>query len=141
MKVIRLLTAILTLAVAAQAQTSRGTVSGTVTDPSGAIVTRAIVALTHTETGVRLSANTNEAGIYRFDAVDLGKHELRVTHPGFNAFVATELGVEANRTTALDVRLEVGSEATAVRVSAEAEELTVRDGPLRGGNFLPRQVR
>jgi len=48
--------------------------------------------------------------------------------------------VEANRTTVLDVRLEVGSETTAVRVSAEAEELAVRDGPLRGGNFLPSQV-
>src|SRR5436305_15115992 len=140
MKVIHLLTAISTLALAAHAQTSRGTVSGTVTDPSGAVVTRARVALTHTQTRLRLTATTNEAGIYRFDALDLGRYELKVTHPGFNAFLATELGVEANRTTVLDVRLEVGSEATAVRVSAEAEELTVRDGPLRGGNFLPRQV-
>jgi outer membrane receptor protein involved in Fe transport len=140
MKIISPLMAILTLAVAARAQTSRGTVSGTVTDPSGAFVTSASVALTHTETGVRRSATTNEAGIYRFDAVDLGTFELRVAHPGFNAFLAMDLGVEANRTTVLDVRLEVGSEATAIRVSAEAEELTVRDGPLRGGNFLPSQV-
>src|SRR5437016_2515978 len=136
MKVIHLLTAILTLAVAAHAQTSRGTVSGTVNDPSGAVVTHASVALTHTETGVRRNTLTNEAGIYRFDALDLGRYEFKVTHPGFNAFFATELGVEANRTTAVDVRLEVGSETTAVRVSAEAEEMTVRDGPLRGGNFL-----
>ena len=140
MKVIHLFTAILTLAVAAHAQTSRGTVSGTVTDPSGAVVTRASITLTQTETGVRRNTTTNEAGIYRFDAVDLGRYELKVTHPGFNSFLATELGVEANRTTVLDVRLEVGSETTAVRVSAEAEELTVRDGPLRGGNFLPSQV-
>src|SRR5947209_3167680 len=133
-------TAILTLAIAAHAQTSRGTVSGTVTDPSGALVTSASVALTHRETGVRRTTTTNEAGIYRFDAVDLGTYELRAAHPGFNAFVATDLGVEANRTTVLDVRLEVGGEATAIRVSAEAEELTVRDGPLRGGNFLPSQV-
>src|SRR5260370_30987602 len=140
MTLIHLLPAILPLPVAAHAQTSRGTVSGTVTDPSGAVVTRARVALTHTQTGLRLTATTNEAGIYRFDALDLGRYELKVTHPGFNAFLATELGVEANRTTVLDVRLEVGSETTAVRVSAEAEELAVRDGPLRGGNFLPSQV-
>jgi len=126
--------------VSAQAQTSRGTVSGTVTDPSGAVVTSATVALTHTQTGVRLAASTNEAGIYRFDAVDLGIYELRVTHPGFNAFVATELGVEANRTTVIDAKLELGTEATAVRVSAAAEELTIRDSPLRGGNFLANQV-
>src|SRR5437016_14407726 len=93
MKIMSPVTAILTLAVVAHAQTSRGTVSGTVTDPSGAFVARASVALTHTETGVRRSATTNEAGIYRFDAVDLGTFELRVAHLGFNAFLATDLGV------------------------------------------------
>jgi outer membrane receptor protein involved in Fe transport len=134
------LAAVLTAAFAAHAQTSRGTVLGTVTDPTGALVPHASVTLTHSATGVRLVARTNEAGIYRFDAVDLGAYELNVAQPGFNAFVATGLGVEANRTTVLDVRLEVGSEATAVRVSAEAEEMTVRDSPLRGGNFLASQV-
>ena len=132
--------AALILAAAARGQTSRGAVSGAITDLSGAAVARATVALTHTETGVRRSATSNEAGIYRFDAVDLGIHELKVTHPGFNAFVATRLGVEANRNTVMDVRLELGSETNAVRVSAEATALTVRDGPLRGGNFLPREV-
>jgi outer membrane receptor protein involved in Fe transport len=134
------LAAVLTAAFAAHAQTSRGTVSGTVTDPTGALVPHVSVTLTHSETGVRRPARTNEAGIYRFDAVDLGVYELNVAQPGFNAFVATRLGVEANRTTVLDVKLEVGSEATAVRVSAEAEEMTVRDSPLRGGNFLASQV-
>src|SRR5262245_58252414 len=88
MKIIRLVTVILTITAAADTQTSRGTVSGTVTDPSGAVVTDASVALTHTETGVRRTTATNEAGIYRVDAVDLGRYELKVTHPGFNVFVA-----------------------------------------------------
>src|SRR5215475_13096369 len=91
--------AVLLLAVTAQAQTSRGTVSGTVVDPSGAVVGGARVALTHTGTGVQRSTTSNGAGIYRFDAVDLGAYELKVTHPGFNAFLATGLSVEANRTT------------------------------------------
>jgi hypothetical protein len=89
---------------------------------------------------VRRAAATNEAGIYRFDAVDLGAYELKVTHPGFQAFVATQLGVEANRSSVVDVRLELGSEAIEVTVSAEAEAVTLRDGPLRGGNFLRREV-
>jgi len=115
-------------------------VSGTVSDPSSAVVSGAGVALTNTATGVRRTTTTNEAGIYRFDAVDLGTYQLRITHAGFKAFLATELGVEANRTSIMDVRLELGSEAIAVQVSAEADALAVRDGPLRGGNFLPRQV-
>ena len=76
------LAAALALTVAASAQTSRGTISGTVTDPSGAVVSRATVAISHTETGARRVTTTNEAGIYRFDAVDLGGYELKVTHPG-----------------------------------------------------------
>jgi hypothetical protein len=134
------LAASLILNIAAQAQTSRGTVSGTVMDPSGAIVAGARVALTNTQTGVRLEAAANEAGIYRFDAVDLGTYELRINHPSFRVFLATGLSVEANRTAVMDVRLELGGEATAIQVSAQAEALTVRDGPLRGGNFLPQQV-
>jgi len=132
--------AALMLALSAQAQTSRGTLSGTVTDPSGAVVTGASLVLTHTATGVRRSGTSNEAGIYRFDAVDLGVYELRVTHTGFKAYVASGLGVQANLTTTIDPKLEVGSEAISVQVSAEAEGLTVRDAPLRGGNFVPRQV-
>ena len=133
------LAAVLLLATTAQAQTSRGTVSGTITDPSGAVVAHATISLTHTETGLHRATTTNDAGIYRFDAVDLGPHELKITHPGFNASVATGLGVDANRNAVMDVRLELGSEATVVRVSAQAEALT-KDGPLRGGNFLAREV-
>jgi hypothetical protein len=125
----------------ALAQTSRGTVSGTVTDPSGAVVMGAAINLTSTETGVQRSATSNEAGIYRFDAVDLGRYEIKVTQQGFRPFLATGFGVEANRTTTLDVRLEVGAVDQQVTVSAESSEVLVRDGPLRGGNFLAREVR
>ena len=44
----------------------------------GAVVAGASVVLTHTETGVRRSGSSNEAGIYRFDAVDLGVYEIEV---------------------------------------------------------------
>jgi outer membrane receptor protein involved in Fe transport len=134
------LVAALVLAGNGPAQTSRGTVSGTVTDPSGAVVAGAGVVLTQSETRVRRSTTTNEAGIYRFDAVDLGLYELKVTQTGFNAFLATRLGVEANRTTTIDLRLEVGGVDQQVTVSAESSEALVKDGPLRGGNFLPREV-
>ncbi len=93
-KQINSLLTVVVLTVGAYAQTSRGTVSGTITDPTGALVAGATIALTHTETGVRRVATTNEAGIYRFDAVDLGDYEIKVTQPGFHGFLATTLGVE-----------------------------------------------
>jgi hypothetical protein len=124
----------------ASAQTSRGAVTGTVTDISGAVIPRAEVLLTNTETGVIRSTATNEAGIYRFDAVDLGTYTLKVTKPGFRPFLSTGVGVEANRATTLDAKLEVGSLQTAIEVNAEAAELLTRDSPLRGGNFQAREV-
>jgi len=136
-----MLIAALMLAAEARAQTSRGAVSGTVTDHSGALIARANITLTHSQTGVRRSSLTNDAGIYRFEAVDLGPHELKVAHPGFSLFTATAVGVEANRTTTVDVRLEVGSLESQVTVSSESEELLVRDGPRLGGNFQSREVR
>jgi hypothetical protein len=133
--------ALVVLAGAAHAQTSRGTVAGTILDPAGAIIGGAQVTLTGVETGVRLSTESNDAGVYRFDAVDLGIYNLQVTHPGFRAYVATGIGVEANRATTIDPKLEVGAAETRIEVSGESSEILIKDSPLRGGNFQPRQVR
>jgi hypothetical protein len=88
-KSIRLIAMVLAVAVGGQAQTSRGTVTGTVLDPTGAVIGGARVILAGVETGAKLSTDSNEAGVYRFDAVDLGVYELRVTHPGFHTFLET----------------------------------------------------
>jgi len=125
----------------ALSQTSRGTVTGTITDASGAIIADASVQLAHTETGLQHLASSNEAGIYRFDAVDLGVYQIKVTQPGFRPSLITMVRVDANRATTIDLRLEVGITETAIEVSAEAAEHLVKDGPLRGGNFLAREVQ
>jgi hypothetical protein len=64
---------IIALAIAAQAQTSRGTVSGTVMDASGALVPGASVIVVGTETGVR---RTNEAGIYSMSPVNNARFDI-----------------------------------------------------------------
>jgi hypothetical protein len=133
--------ALVLLAGAGHAQTSRGTVTGTVLDPTGAVVGRARIMLTDAETGVRLSAESNDAGVYRFDAVDLGTYDLQVTHPGFRTFLGARISVEANRATTLDPTLEVGAAETRVEVNEESSDVLTKDSPLRGGNFQPRQVR
>jgi Carboxypeptidase regulatory-like domain/TonB-dependent Receptor Plug Domain len=126
---------------AAHCQTSRGIVTGTVLDPLGAAVRGANVALTSQQTGIRLTTGSNEAGLYRFDAVDLGVYDLQVVHPGFRTYVGTAIRVEANRVTTVDPRLVVGVAETRIEVSAQSSELLVKDSPLRGGNFQPREVR
>ena len=79
--------AALTLGFTAHAQTSRGTVTGTVLDQSGAVIGRARVGLTGVDTGVKLSTASNDAGVYRFDAVDLGVYRLQVAQPGFRTYL------------------------------------------------------
>jgi hypothetical protein len=117
MEIVRLFAAVLTLAVAARAQTSRGTVTGSVLDPSGAAVGGARVRLTGVDTGVRLTTVSNEAGVYRFDAVDLGVYDLQVTHLGFRSYLGAGIGVEANRVATFDPRLEVGAAETSIEVA------------------------
>ena len=132
--------AVLALALA-HGQTSRGTVSGTVLDPTGAAVSAARVTLTGTATGIRLFTDTNDAGVFRFDAVDLGVYDLTVAHPGFRTYSATGVGAEANRVTTVDPHLEIGATETRIEVSGESSEILIKDSPLRGGNFQPREVR
>lgn len=114
--------------------------TGTVMDSSGAVVPEAKMELRHTGTGVVRSTSTSEAGLYRFDAVDLGSYDLRVAKAGFKTFVSTSLNVEPNRPTTLDPVLEVGALSDDVTVSAQTADLLVKDAPLRGGNFTPKEV-
>lgn len=132
---------VLAFALTAHAQTSRGTVTGTVLDPTGAVVGGAHITLACLDTGIKLSTASNDAGVYRFDAVDLGVYEIQVVHPGFRAYAGTGITVEANRTTTLDPRLDVGGAETRIEVNGGSSEMLVKDSPLRGGNFQPRDVR
>ena len=134
------LLAIASLALPARPQTSRGSVAGTVTDVSGAVVPDAALELTNKASGVKCTTTTNAVGIYRFDAVDLGLFDLKINKAGFNVFLELGISVEGNRTTTVDVKLQVGGNETVVKVNAGTDELLLKDSPLRGGNFQSREV-
>ncbi len=136
-----LVAALLVFAAPAYAQTSRGTVTGTVLDPAGAVIRGAHVTVIGIDTGVRLSTESNETGVYRLDAVDPGIYDLEATRTGFRTFVATGVGVEANRATTVDPKLELGAIEARAEVNGESSELLTKDSPLRGGNLQPREVR
>jgi hypothetical protein len=99
-------------------QSSRSSVSGTISDTSGAVIGGASAVLTHSDTDISRTTISNEAGIYRFDAVELGIYEIKVTREGFRGFVSRLVRVDANRTTTVNASLEVGPVATNVEVIA-----------------------
>lgn len=126
--------------VAAFAQTSRGTVSGIVTDPQGAAVAGANVTLLNTQTNLSRTTTTNGEGFYRFDAVDLGTHTVTISAPGFGELVKTNVIVNSGQISSVDAQLAVGQQQVTIDVTAEAGAILQTEAPVRGGNITTQQV-
>ena len=125
----------------AVAQTSRGTLTGVITDPTGAAVVTATVTITHLDTNVKRQTTTNDAGVYRFDAVDLGTYSLSVQKTGFRTHDTSGVAIQAAHTTDIDVRLEVGATSEVVRVEASSFEVELQTSDqVRGANFSENTV-
>lgn len=122
------------------AQTSRGTVTGSVTDSNGAAVAGAAVELMNRGTNQSRATSTNEAGIYRFDAVDLGNYDLKITAQGFRTYSVTGVAIQANRIATLDATLETGGAEIVVEVNAGTEQILQKSDSVRGGNFDNREI-
>ncbi|MFN0084932.1 MAG: carboxypeptidase regulatory-like domain-containing protein [Blastocatellia bacterium] len=121
------------LAAAGVAQTSRGTVSGTVTDPTGAVISGATVVLTNTATTVSRSSVANSEGFYRFDAVDLGTYTVKVTAAGFGAILKSNIPVSAGLPATVDAQLAPGAQEAVIDITAESGALLQTEAPVRGG--------
>ena len=110
--------------VAALAQSTLGTVLGTVKDNSGAVVPKAKVTLTDTDENVSRSTLTDSKGDYEFVNTKPDHYTVQVVAPGFDHYDATNLLLVARQTLRVDVGLEVGQVTTAVQVEAEAGVIT-----------------
>jgi len=107
----------------AQAQVLYGSVLGTVTDPSSAVVPNASVTLTNTNTNQSRSATTDEGGRYSVVNVLPGTYSVKVGASGFKTFERTGVNVEANTIARVDVSLEVGAASQTVEVQSNAVSL------------------
>jgi outer membrane receptor protein involved in Fe transport len=133
------LVALLLAAAPLAGQSSRGTVNGLVSDPSGAAVAGAQVDLQSRLTGVARSTASNDSGMYRFDAVDLGEYLVTVKAGGFASFTTKVFTVAAGQVVTADARLEVGEQKTIVEVADAASPLQV-EAPVRGASLQVRQI-
>ncbi|HEY2471452.1 MAG TPA: TonB-dependent receptor [Terracidiphilus sp.] len=102
------------------AQTDRGSVSGIVTDPSGAGITGAKVTITNTAMGTQNTTVTTGAGNYSIPQLAAGEYSVTVVAPGFNTLVRNGITVSVGETARLDLNLGVGQETTTVTVTADA---------------------
>lgn len=140
---------VLSLAVVANAQTFRGTINGTVTDPSGGVVPNATVKATETATSIDHVTTTTTEGVFAFQDIPLGLYKVTITATGFPTYAVDKVEVVAGQTYTLHVSLKLQQATTTVEVSAAAltldtttqtQTMTIPDDvvqniPLNGRDF------
>lgn len=107
-------------------QSSQGSLSGTVTDPQGAVIRRAKVTATATATNVTTSTVTNDAGIYVFTALNPGDYTISVAQSGFEQSVVKNVIISAAQKATVAVQLKIGHSSDQVTVTAQ-DSLLVKE--------------
>jgi hypothetical protein len=107
-------------AVALFAQADRGSIVGTITDPTGAVVPNVAVSIVNVNTNVTFNSTTRENGTYAFLNLPVGTYTLRVKAQGFRSQDLTGIVVQVNQQAKVDVALQIGDVGQTVEVAASA---------------------
>ena len=131
--------------------TATGTLAGTVTDKTGAVVPNATVKITNKGTGQTREMKTGDAGLYRFDLLPAATYQVQTTMPGFATANFENVGVFVGQTTTIDVNLAPSAQAETVTVESTGSPLVdttrsdlslpvntqmVQDLPTNGRDFV-----
>lgn len=107
----------------AQAQVLYGSIVGSVTDSTGAIVPGALVKVTQLETNQSREVVTNESGGYTLSTVPAGTYDVSITKSGFRAFSAQKIAVRLNTVVRVDAALDIGMVSETVQVTGQGAAL------------------
>ncbi len=136
--------------IPARAQEATASMTGTVTDPSGAAVVSATVQARDVDRGTVTTATTNEQGQFTLSQLPVGTYEVRVTGAGFQTSVRPGVTLVLDQVARLDFQLQVGQVSQTLEVNAEApllqtettqlstviESKTITDLPLASRNYV-----
>src|SRR5258708_6107573 len=116
------LTAFLFLSIpgAVFAQSDRATITGTISDPAGAVVANAPIVARNLDTGADYQAASTNTGNYTLSELPVGRYEVSVSVPGFKRYLRQGLTLQAAQTYRIDVMLEVGANSESVTVTEAA---------------------
>jgi hypothetical protein len=120
----------LALAATAMAQESRGTISGRVTDPSGAAVPGAKIEAYNADTNVALRTTSNETGNYQLPFVVPGNYKIVAEHPGCKKLERAGIRVSTASEVSVDLKLEIGVTSESMTVTAASPLLETANGDL-----------
>ena len=109
----------LSLSTAVRAQGATGRLSGTVTDPNGAVVANATIAVRNRDTGLERTATTNDDGTFAIQLLPPGLYHVEVTAQGFSKATLEDVRVQITETATITVTLPVGAIVNSVTVTSE----------------------
>lgn len=112
-----LFAAVLLASLPVFAQLTSGNLTGTVYDPTGAIIPNATVTVKNNATAVENTTTSTSAGDYRFENLPVGAYTVTVNAPGFTKAEASNVMVQLNQTVTLNMTLQVGQSTTSVQVT------------------------
>jgi hypothetical protein len=124
----------------AGAQTVTGAITGTVTDPSGAVVAGAQVTAHNTATGVDSKTTTNGSGFYRIGFLPIGPYTVAIEANGFSKAALPVFNLEVLQTANLDAKLMLGGSATVVEVTGTAAPILNTTDATLGTTFTANAI-
>lgn len=126
----RLMFAVLAIVLVAAAQTDRGTITGTVADPSGSVVPGAVLHARNLATGAEYETAATETGNYTLLSLLAGSYDLTVTAAGFEKYVRHGITVEVVQVLRVDIVMKVGAATESVTVNADAALLRTENAEI-----------
>jgi hypothetical protein len=134
-----MITSLILMSVGIASAQTTGSVSGTITDPKGAVVPGATVTIKNTESGSERTATTNDSGAFTIPQVGVGNYAVTVTATGFKKVVVPDAKVNVSVDTTLTLQLEVGGVTDVVTVTS-AQDVVNTTSPSITNIINTRQV-
>src|SRR5438094_9484075 len=131
---VRVMFCLFLVSLAAVAQSDRGTMTGTVSDTTGAVIPGVSIVATNVETSARYETTSTETGNYTLAQLPSGLYQLSAELPGFKRYVRQGINVLVAQTLRLDVKLDIGSNDESITVT-EAAPLLKTDSTEVAHNF------
>jgi Carboxypeptidase regulatory-like domain/TonB dependent receptor len=105
--------------VFAQAGAATARLSGTVTDPSGAVIVKAEITVRNTDTNISYTATSNDSGFYTVPSLPPGNYELKTSYTGFAGYTQTGIILTVGQSATVDIALQLAAEGAKVVVTTE----------------------
>jgi hypothetical protein len=128
-KIVFVLIAVFVVAFAARAEVG-GKITGVVKDKSGSVIPGAMVVIKNVQTGAKLTATTDQDGLFTFPVLSVGQYQVDVTVDGFQPYKKTGLAIEINSALVLDVILQIKEQDQSIVVTEGTAQIETTDTQL-----------